>query len=133
MKRITCSKCKQVKVSTKFFNHQICKECLYICHRCNSNMGSDKICSCNSARNIVLVKKKKFLDLLSAFEHKFQMIGEKLYDTFRRAGGSFLVERIPIFTKVECQSILKWMSRSKSPIEYINFDHPKDSNVKPLR
>ena len=125
MKRITCSKCRQVKVYSKFFNDEICKECLYICHRCDSNIGYDKICPCNSVANKLLVKKKKFLQLFHQFDSKFQMFGLKLCNTFIRGGYSFCVDRTPIFTKAECRLILKWMSRSKSPIEDINFDTPQ--------
>jgi hypothetical protein len=70
-----------------------------------------------------------FQQSLSSYDTKVQVFGEKLYDTFVRAGRDFVVETNAMFSREECQKILKWMSRSKFKFEPINFDSP-DTNVR---
>ena len=125
-KRITCSKCKFVKVATKFFGKSLtCKECLYICHKCNGNMGCNKICECRKIK--IDHKKNRYLQLLSNYDLKYQMFGKKIYSTLVTNNRKFVADRNPLFSSDQCKLIVKWMSRSKYKFEPIDFDHPEEA------
>ncbi len=118
-KRKTCRSCGKVKVESKFFDDKICKECLFICFRCGSNLNSLKCCKLCSKSNTSLI----------AFENThlqdvgdiLKTLGKDLFNAFRRRHENFYRITYSIFSSHECAEILEWISKSKRKIQPINF------------
>lgn len=117
----TCRSCGKVKVKTKFFDDKakICKECLFICFRCGSNLTSSKSCSrCTASNNSLIVFE---ITHLVDFGDILKCVGKDIFKAFCRRHEKFYRIKYSIFSNQECSEILEWMNKSKRVYQPINF------------
>ena len=96
----TCRNCHKKKVITKFFDDNSCKECVYICYRCGSNLNRFKICDQLCVSSVLPLI--KFENCLKNYGDTLRAVGIDLFKAFRCRGGRFFRSNRAVFSRIEC-------------------------------